>query len=111
MISQSENHVGDQPSESSRRWHVTFAGREVQHPILKFLCGAIGLLIAAAVLGVVLFVVLPAVGLIVALVLGIVAVLLLALLIGIPVLVVGALLIGLLLLPFELLTRLFRKGR
>jgi cytoskeletal protein CcmA (bactofilin family) len=88
---------------------ITIFGREVHHPMARLLAAALGLIIAAVVVGAVLFVVLPAVGLVVALVLAGVALLLLLLAIGMPALVVGAGLVELLRLPFGAVCRRIRR--
>jgi len=72
-------------------WRLaTGAGAEIRSPVLRALGASFGLLIAAVVVAIVLFAVLPAVSLVVTVALGAVAVLLLVLAVGIPVAVIGA---------------------
>ena len=90
-------------------WGVWLNRLDVPDPVMRILGAALALLIAAAVIGVVLFIVLPAVHLLVTLVLGGVGILLLALAIGLPAVVLGRALLSVLLLPFRIAAAIVRR--
>jgi len=116
-----QNYVGEAPAQQSAQIHslqppegwakqhrsrysacsIQLCGHEIQNPLARFIAAFLGILIAAVVIGGVVFLVLPMVGLFVALVLGGVALLLLLLAIGLPFLLAGAGLVELMKLPFR----------
>jgi cytoskeletal protein CcmA (bactofilin family) len=75
-------------------WDVSLNGMQIRNPALRLLSALLGLVVAAVVIGVVAFVVLPAVGIAVSLTLLGVTMLLLLILVGLPLLVCGSLLSG-----------------
>jgi cytoskeletal protein CcmA (bactofilin family) len=76
-----------------RSWFgLELGNKEARNPVLATLAALFGLIIAAAVIALVVFVVLPAVGLLVGIVLTAVAAFLVLLAIGLPLLILGSLL-------------------
>ncbi len=96
-----EGWPGSERPESLSRWRVRFGGREVHPPALKIAAVALALAMAALVIGILLFVVLPAIGFAIGLGVAILLVALLAGVIGIPLLLIGAIVVRILLLPIQ----------
>jgi len=91
--------------------HVYINGREITNPVARFFIKLLALLIAGAVVALVLFLVLPAVGVVVVGAVGIAIVAVVLTLLAVPVFVVGGSVLGVLLAPLAAVSRIFFPRR
>ena len=86
-------------------------GREITNPVAKFFVKALAIIIVGIVLALVLFLVLPAVGIVVIGAVGIALVAVLLVVLAVPVFAVGGSVLGMLLAPLSILGRIFFPRR
>jgi hypothetical protein len=86
-------------------------GKEVTNPVAKFFIYLFALIIAAAVVSLVLFVVLPAVGVVTVGAIGLAILAVILAVLAIPVFIVGGSLFGVLMFPFTIISNIFGRRR
>lgn len=85
--------------------NIDINGKAVTHPVARTAIGMAAVLGVGVVAAMVIFLVLPLVGIVVTLSVGLVGVVLFALGVGIPVLILGSAILGVVLVPFGALRK------
>jgi len=84
-------------------------GKEITNPFAKAVIGIFAVLLAGGITALILFLVLPLVGIIVSLSVGLVAVVLIGLGIGLPLVLAGGVLVGAIMTPFAILKKKLKR--